>query len=124
VQPSGRFGELEFKGDRVTDFAEKPSQARGWINGGFFVLNRQVFDLLYDDPDLVFEGPPITQLVQDGELMAYRHEGFWHPMDNSRDFRYLNSLWNERKAPWKVWDQAPSRHETPYGESLTARRSA
>jgi glucose-1-phosphate cytidylyltransferase len=105
VQPSGRFGELEFDGDRVLEFAEKPVQARGWINGGFFVLNRRIFDLLENDADLAFEGPPLQGLCRDGELMAYRHHGFWHPMDNSRDFKYLNTVWDAERAPWNTWDR-------------------
>jgi glucose-1-phosphate cytidylyltransferase len=105
VQPSGRFGELEFDGDRVLQFTEKPVQARGWINGGFFVLQRRIFSYLPDDPGLTLEGPPMQELTREGELMAYRHDGFWHPMDNSRDFKYLNALWDERRAPWNIWDK-------------------
>lgn len=109
VQPSGRFGELAFDGDRVTAFDEKPVRARGWINGGFFVLTRRVFDYLSDDPALAFEAGPLQKLAAEGELMAFRHEGFWQPMDNSRDYQFLNGLWNEGRAPWKIWGDADVR---------------
>lgn len=100
VNPPSRFGELEMCGDQVVEFNEKTQVERGWINGGFFVLNRAIFSRLADDPSLVFEQAPLTGLAGDGELMAYRHHGFWHPMDCSRDHRYLNELWHAGKAPW------------------------
>lgn len=103
VRQPGRFGELEQEGDRVTEFSEKPLTARGWINGGFFVFERAVFDYLRDDVNLVFEQQPLKDLAHNDELMAYKHHGFWHPMDSSRDYRFLNDLWNEGKAPWKTW---------------------
>jgi glucose-1-phosphate cytidylyltransferase len=105
VYPPGRFGEMELFNDRVVEFKEKPQLSRGCINGGFFVLERSIFDRLSIDPGLVFEQKPLIELAQDSELMAYQHLGFWHPMDNSRDYRYLNDLWDERQAPWCVWDQ-------------------
>jgi glucose-1-phosphate cytidylyltransferase len=104
VQPPGRFGEIELSGDQVLEFNEKPLLSRGWINGGFLVLERRFFDRLSDDPDLILELGPLLQLARDGELMAYRHEGFWHPMDNSRDYNYLNALWTDGQAPWKTWE--------------------
>jgi glucose-1-phosphate cytidylyltransferase len=104
VRPPSRFGEIELDGDRVVEFDEKPAVARGFINGGFFVLNRRMFARLPDDPGLVFEQAPLKQLARDGELMAYRHEGFWQPMDSSREHKYLNDLWNSGAAPWKTWD--------------------
>jgi glucose-1-phosphate cytidylyltransferase len=105
VRPPGRFGEIELDGAQVCDFNEKPLCSRGWINGGFFVFHRRLFDRLADDPALVFEQAPLRQLARDGELMAYPHDGFWQPMDNSRDHRYLNELWAQGKAPWNTWDE-------------------
>jgi glucose-1-phosphate cytidylyltransferase len=101
VQPPGRFGEIELMGREVTEFNEKPLLARGRVNGGFFVFRRQIFDRLEDDPSLVLEQAPLRQLAQQGELMAYLHNGFWQPMDNSRDYSYLNDLWRSGRAPWK-----------------------
>jgi glucose-1-phosphate cytidylyltransferase len=106
VQPPGRFGELEVEGRRVTEFSEKPLLARGRINGGFFVFQRALFDRLRDEPALVLENEPLMQLARDGELMAYTHDGFWHPMDNSRDYKFLNDLWSSRQAPWNTWENA------------------
>jgi glucose-1-phosphate cytidylyltransferase len=100
VRPPGRFGELRLRGPRVAQFHEKPLCAQGWINGGYFVLHRRVFERLSDDPGLVLEYAPLAELARDGELMAYQHEGFWQPMDNSRDHRFLNELWAAGKAPW------------------------
>jgi glucose-1-phosphate cytidylyltransferase len=108
VQPPGRFGELELKGFRVAEFSEKPLLAHGRINGGFFVFERAVFDRLQDDPSLVFENTPLMNMARDGELMAYLHDGFWHPMDSSRDYKSLNELWAADKAPWKTWGLTPA----------------
>lgn len=105
VRPPGRFGELELDDSHVLEFAEKPQLARGFISGGFFVFNRRIFDRLENDPRLVFENEPLAGLAADGELMAYKHDGFWHPMDNSRDFKYLNDLWNRGEAPWQTWSE-------------------
>lgn len=102
VQAPGRFGEMEIEGSRVTDFKEKPMLNR--INGGFFVFDRRIFSRLSTDPKLVFENAPLMRLADDGELMAYHHDGFWHPMDNSRDYKYLNDLWAAGNAPWRTWD--------------------
>src|SRR5262249_16499142 len=87
VQPPGRFGEIELDGSQVVEFSEKPLLSRGRINGGFFVFHRRFFDRLPDDPGLVLEQTPLIQLARDGELMAYQHNGFWQPMDNSREYR-------------------------------------
>jgi glucose-1-phosphate cytidylyltransferase len=106
VRPPGRFGEIEFDGSRVLDFNEKPLISRGRISGGFFVFHRRILDHLQDDPGLVFEQGPLMQLARDGELMAHQHNGFWQAMDNSRDYKFLNDLWNEGRAPWNTW-QAP-----------------
>jgi glucose-1-phosphate cytidylyltransferase len=105
VQPPGRFGELELEGQRVVEFSEKPQLTRGSINGGFFVLQRSIFERVSDDPSLIFENRPMMQLARDGELMAYSHTGFWHPMDSSRDYKYLNELWATGHAPWQIWDR-------------------
>jgi glucose-1-phosphate cytidylyltransferase len=109
VQPPGRFGELELEGRQVAEFQEKPLLARGRISGGFFVFERELFDRLTDDPALVFEQGPLMQLARDGELMAYLHDGFWHPMDSSRDCKFLNQLWAAGKAPWNTWETPPLR---------------
>ena len=105
VRPPSRFGEIDLEGPQVVEFSEKPVTARGWVNGGFFVFRRALFDRLEDDPALVFENAPMTQLARDGELMAYLHDGFWHPMDSSRDHRTLNDLWDRGAAPWKTWQE-------------------
>jgi glucose-1-phosphate cytidylyltransferase len=105
VRPPSRFGEIELDDGRVVEFAEKPVTSRGWINGGYFVFHRRLFDRLRDDPSLVLEQGPLRQLAADGEMMAYRHDGFWQPMDNSRDYKYLNDLWDRGGAPWKTWDE-------------------
>ena len=103
VQPPGRFGEIALKGNQVVDFMEKPVQAPGRISGGFFVFNRKIFNRLKDDPTTVLEQQPLMRLAQDGQLQAWRHDGFWHPMDNSRDHKHLNDLWATGNAPWKRW---------------------
>jgi glucose-1-phosphate cytidylyltransferase len=102
VRPPGRFGTLELEGERVHDFKEKPAGGGGWINGGFFVLQPDVFRYLHGDAD-VWEHGPLEQLAADGELAAYRHEGFWQPMDTLRDKNVLEEAWARGDAPWKVW---------------------
>lgn len=101
--PPGRFGELEIDGQQVVGFNEKPQVTEGWISAGYFVCNRKVLDFLTDNEDLVFERDPIENIVKEGQLMAYKHEDFWHPMDTSRDYNLLNQLWAQNKAPWKRW---------------------
>jgi glucose-1-phosphate cytidylyltransferase len=105
VRPPGRFGEIEVEGRQAVEFNEKPVRARGRVSGGYFVFQRAVFDRLGDDPELVLEQGPLRRLARDGELMAYPHNGFWQGMDSSRDFQYLNDLWDQGKAPWNVWDR-------------------
>ncbi len=101
VRPAGRFGEMVgAAGGRVSEFNEKPQATAGRISGGFFVASPRLFDYLDDREDLVFEQEPIRQLVRDEQLMMYEHDGFWQPMDTSREFQLLNSLYNEGKAPW------------------------
>jgi glucose-1-phosphate cytidylyltransferase len=107
VKPPGRFGELDLAGDRVAEFVEKPQNAGGWISGGFFVFQRELFDRLPNHENLVLENEPLKQLSASGELMAYRHPGFFHPMDSSKDFRFLNELWDEGRAPWATHSSSP-----------------
>ena len=102
VRPPARFGSMVFDGDHVTRFAEKPQAGEGWINGGFFVLEPGVIDLIEGDATL-WEQEPMEQLALRGQLTAYRHEGYWQCMDTLRDVRLLESLWQEGKAPWKAW---------------------
>ncbi len=102
VTPPGRFGALTLEGDSVTGFREKPRGDGGLINGGFFVLSRQVLDYVTDDKT-VWERAPLEKLAADGQLEAFRHDGFWQPMDTVRERLVLESLWNSGKAPWKVW---------------------
>jgi len=103
VATPGRFGELGLEGGaQVHRFAEKPSGG-SIVSGGFFVFKRSFFDYLPDDPDCVMEKAPMEQLSADGQLMAYRHPGFWHAMDTYREFVFLNDLWNKGAAPWKTW---------------------
>jgi glucose-1-phosphate cytidylyltransferase len=102
VRPPGRFGALELQEDRVNSFIEKPIGDGGYINGGFFVLSPSVADYIADD-STVWEQDPMQRLADAGELRAYRHSGFWHPMDTLRDKRYLEELWVSGRAPWKMW---------------------
>ena len=105
VTPPGRFGALSLAGDhQVTEFTEKPSGDNGVINGGYFVLNRETLDLIEGD-DTAWEDRPIGALARRGDLVAYRHGGFWHPMDTLRDRTYLEHLWASGTAPWRVWSQ-------------------
>ena len=102
VAPPGRFGALRFEGDRVTGFQEKPAGDGGFINGGFFVLDPGVIDLVAG-PETTWEAEPLETLAAQGELVAYRHNGFWQPMDTLRDKLYLEELWTASRAPWKLW---------------------
>jgi len=103
VQPLGRFGALKLDDVcGVECFAEKPLGDGDWINGGFFVMEPSVFDRL-DGDDTVLEREPLESLAADGQLKAFKHRGFWQPMDTLRDKRYLEDLWNSGTAPWKVW---------------------
>jgi glucose-1-phosphate cytidylyltransferase len=101
VAPPGRFGALDIRGDLVVDFKEKPAGDGGLINGGFFVADPSVLDLI-DGVDTVWEQEPLEKLARSGDLVAYRHDGFWQAMDTLRDKLYLEELW-ERGAPWKIW---------------------
>lgn len=105
VQPSGKFGMLNIMKDgTIAEFMEKPQGDGGWINGGYMVLDYRVFNYLCDDEALVFEQEPLERLARDGELNAYKHSGFWKPMDTIRDKDQLNSMWKKKKAPWKIWE--------------------
>ena len=105
VQPGGRFGVLSFKGNspKVSGFREKDQNDGGWINGGFMVLDPQIFDYIESD-STVFEQEPMKKLAAMGKLQAFFHNGFWQCMDTLRDKNLLESLWNAGKAPWKVWE--------------------
>jgi glucose-1-phosphate cytidylyltransferase len=102
VQPPGRFGALELDGDNVRSFLEKPQGDGGWINGGFFVLNPQVLDLIEGDKT-IWEREPLEALATKGELKSFFHKGFWQPMDTLRDKMHLEDLWLSGEAPWKTW---------------------
>lgn len=102
VRPLSRFGQLGIDGQTVRNFEEKPVEEGGWINGGFFVLDRSVADYI-DGDESIWERVPLERLAAEGELQAFFHEGFWQPMDTLRDRNHLEHLWNARKAPWKTW---------------------
>jgi glucose-1-phosphate cytidylyltransferase len=109
VRPPARFGRIEFDGDKVMDFGvqiagfqEKPSTGEGWINGGFFVLQREVLDYI-DGDYTIWEQEPLQHLARDGQLMAYQHTGFWSPMDTLKEKNILEDLWTSGEAPWKIW---------------------
>ena len=102
VQPPGRFGSLEIKNDKITKFIEKPSDESGWVNGGYFVFEKDIFDHIYDD-STILEKKPLEKLAESDQLSVYKHKGFWHPMDTLRDKNYLEKLWSSKNAPWKTW---------------------
>ena len=103
VRPPARFGHIEIEGDAIVEFSEKPQVGEGWINGAFFVCEPEVFNYI-DGDDTQWEREPLEQLAKDGELMAYRHHGFWQCMDTIRDKKLLEHLWESGAAPWKVWN--------------------
>ena len=102
VQPPGRFGSLAFERGRVMKFEEKPPGDRNWINGGFFVLEPDVIELIEGD-ETTWEAEPLKQLAKQSELTAYNHSGFWQPMDTLRDKNFLEDLINREEAPWVKW---------------------
>ena len=104
VHPAGRFGALSIdKKGHIQTFSEKPRFENACVSGGFMVCDYKIFDYLKHDPTIMFERQPIADLVRDRELNSYRHEGFWQPMDTYQEAQYLNRLWQEGAAPWKVW---------------------
>ncbi|MHB8654737.1 MAG: glucose-1-phosphate cytidylyltransferase [Terriglobia bacterium] len=103
VRPISRYGELAIEGGRVREFSEKPQAQDGMISGGYFVFQRRFLDYLTDQDECVLERNPLQRLAQEGELMIYQHQGFWHCMDTYRDFLALNESW-KNGAAWKVWD--------------------
>lgn len=102
VSPPGRFGALDIKGNIINSFKEKPGGDGARINGGFFILSPKVIDLI-DSDSCIWEQKPLETLAYRGELMAFNHDGFWQPMDTLRDKNYLEELWQNGKAPWKLW---------------------
>ena len=103
IHPPERFGVLDLSGDYVSEFHEKHTSEFSWINGGFFVFEPEVFDYLQDSDMTILERTPFETLSKERQLTAFKHKGFWYPMDTLRDKRHLESLWNTKKAPWKVW---------------------
>ena len=103
VRTPARFGRAAFEGDRICDFNEKPQSGEGWINGGFFVLNSKAIDYIEGD-DSPWEKKPLEGLAKDGQMMGYRHYGFWSCMDTLWEKNNLEELWSSKKAPWKIWD--------------------
>ena len=104
MQPPGRFGVISLgQGqNKIDTFHEKPEGDGAWINGGYFVLEPEAIDYIAGD-DIMWEHEPLQKIAHDGQLAAYRHDGFWQPMDTLRDKNYLEGLWQSNKAPWKVW---------------------
>lgn len=104
VQPEARFGNLLIDEQmNIKEFKEKPKNETGWINGGFFVCEPEVFDYLSENENCIFEQDPLKNMTNDKKACAYKHSGFWQPMDTLRDNQKLNQLWKENKAPWKLW---------------------
>ena len=102
VKPIGRFGAIQIEDDTVKSFLEKPKGDGGWINGGFFVLNKKIFKYL-SNKNCIWEREPLEKISKVGQLKAFKHNGFWYAMDTLRDKVYLEELWQSKKAPWKVW---------------------
>lgn len=102
VHPPARFGHLELNNEQVTEFSEKPQTREGWINGAFFVLEPEIFDYI-DGDETAWEHKPLENLAKDGQLMAYKHRGFWQCMDTLRDKLLLEKLWETGNAPWRTW---------------------
>lgn len=104
VQPDGRFGAINLKENKVTEFAEKPKGDGAWINGGFFVCEPNIFDYITEGDATIFERSPMEKLARDGQMSAYKHNGFWKPMDTLRDKNNLQERWVSGKAEWKLWN--------------------
>jgi glucose-1-phosphate cytidylyltransferase len=106
VRPASRFGEIIVQDSSVTSFNEKPNVSAGWINGGFMMFDaKRIWDYLWPDDTLSFEKEPLSSLARDKELVSFKHEGFWQCMDTLREYELLNALWENGKAPWKVWTE-------------------
>ena len=103
VKPAGRFGAMKLENNMVKNFLEKPKGDNSWINGGFFVLNKKIFDYI-EKENSIWERKPMEKLAKDNQLNALKYDGFWYAMDTLRDKTYLEDLWNTHKAPWKLWD--------------------
>lgn len=103
VRSPARFGRISFDRERVVEFYEKPEASEGWVNGGYFVLNARAIDYINDD-NTVWEREPVVRLARDGELMGYRHEGFWSCMDTLKEKKFLEELWDAGSPPWKIWE--------------------
>lgn len=102
VKPAGRFGAIKIQNYSVKEFLEKPQGDNGWINGGFFILNKKIFKYIKNNS--IWEREPLENLAKDNQLSAFKFDGFWYAMDTLRDKNYLEELWNLKKAPWKLWD--------------------
>ena len=102
VKPQGRFGSLKLKGNKVEQFLEKPLGDGGWVNGGFFVLNKNIFDYIRSEKT-IWEREPLERLSKNNQLISYKFNGFWYAMDTLKDKNYLENLWSSGKAPWKIW---------------------
>jgi glucose-1-phosphate cytidylyltransferase len=105
VHPTSRYGEMRVDGSTVAEFNEKPTRPEGFVSGGFFVLQREFFDYLTDEEDLLFEQAPLQNLARDGQLAVFPHEGFWMGMDTFREYTELNKMWDSDQAPWRVWQK-------------------
>ena len=103
IRPAGRFGALDIRENTVISFAEKPRGDGDYVNGGFFVFESDIFDYLENDATIL-EREPLESLAKSRQLSAFKHEGFWYPMDTLRDKNYLEGIWATGKAPWKLWD--------------------
>ncbi len=103
IQPPGRFGTLDISGNKIIRFKEKPAGDGNWVNGGFFVLDPKIFDYIEGD-STVWERTPLEKLAKENQLSAYKHSGFWQPLDTLRDKNSLEELWNSKKAPWNIWE--------------------
>jgi len=102
VKPQGRFGSLKLKGNKVEQFLEKPLGDGGWVNGGFFVLNKDIFNYIRGEKT-IWEREPLERLSKNNQLISYKFNGFWYAMDTLKDKNYLENLWSSGKAPWKIW---------------------
>jgi glucose-1-phosphate cytidylyltransferase len=103
VKPTGRFGAITLDGNLVKKFFEKPKGDGAWVNGGFFVLNKKIFNYL-SNQNCIWEKEPLEKIAKDKQLSAYKHSGFWHAMDTLRDKNFLEEIWSSKKVPWKIWD--------------------